>query len=219
MIDGYALPGWWILLVYRAYNIWKTVWFSMAPKESKEAIVRDLRILKYSFGYDIAVFVVDGGPSILSAIREVYPTSLIQRCLVHVQRQVFNYISRNPKTEAWKDLVQIMCYKILSDPNSFLGLFETWKEKYYSFLTERSISRKGRPIYTHTSLRKAMKHIKNALPHMYHFVENPLVEKSTNKLEWFFWVLTEEWILEHKWLSRRKLFSFVALWIYFRDNK
>ncbi len=72
----------------------------MAPKESKEAIVRDLRILKYSFGYDIAVFVVDGGPSILSAIREVYPASLIQRCLVHIQRQVFNYISRNPKTEA-----------------------------------------------------------------------------------------------------------------------
>jgi len=219
MIDGYTLPWWEILLVYRAYNLWKTVWFSIAEKEGKDVIIRDLRILRDSFRYNIEAFVVDGWPSILAAIREIYPKATIQRCLVHVQRQVFNYVSRNPKTEAGKDLVRIMNYSVLSDPSAFSRLFEEWKEKHFLFLIEKSVSYLGRRIFTHTSLRKAMRHIGNALPNMYHFASDPEIEKSTNKLEWFFWVLTEEWILEHKWLSRKRLRSFVALWIYFRNNR
>lgn len=219
MIDGYALPGEGILLVYRAYSIGKTVWFSIGEKEGKEEIVRDLKILRDSFQYDIEVFVVDGWPSILAAIRQVFPKAVVQRCLVHVQRQVFNYVSRNPKTEAGKDLVRIMNYSVLSDSRTFSRLFEEWKEKHFLFLIEKSVSRAGKRIFTHTSLRKALRHIENALPDMYHFTLNPEIEKSTNKLEWFFWVLTEEWILEHKWLSPKRLHSFVALWIYFRNNR
>lgn len=208
-----------MLLVYRAYNIGKTVWFSIGEKEGKEEIVRDLKILRDLFQYNIEVFVVDGWLGILAAIWQVFPKAIIQRCLVHVQRQVFNYVSRNPKTEAGKDLVRIMNYAVLSNPKVFPRLFEEWKEKHFLFLIEKSVSHAGKRIFTHTSLRKALRHIENALPDMYHFASNPEIEKSTNKLEWFFWVLTEEWILEHKWLSRKRLYSFVALWIYYRNNR
>ena len=60
MIDGYALPGGEMLLAYRAYEIGKTIWFSIGRKEGKEEIVRDLRILRDSFRYRIEAFVVDG---------------------------------------------------------------------------------------------------------------------------------------------------------------
>ena len=60
MIDGYALPGGKILLVYHAYSIGKTVWFSIGEKEGREEIVRDLRILRDSFQYSIGAFVTDG---------------------------------------------------------------------------------------------------------------------------------------------------------------
>jgi hypothetical protein len=219
MIDGYALPGGKILLSYYAYSIGKTLWFSIVEKEGKEAIIRDLIILRDSFQYHIEVFVVDGWSSILAAIQEVYPKAVIQRCLVHVQRQVFSYVSRNPKTEAGKALVRIMNYTILSDPNIFPKEFEIWKEKYFHFLIEKSISREGRRIFTHTSLRKAMRHIENALPNMYRFAIDSDAEKSTNKIEWYFGVLTNEWINEHKWLSLERLHSFVALWIYLRNNR
>jgi len=66
-----------------------------------------------------------------------------------------------------------------------------------------------------------MKHIDNALPYMfqgYRYTDSN-IERSTNKLEWYFWVFTNEWINEHKWLSEHRLYSFVALWIYFRNNK
>jgi transposase-like protein len=75
--------------------------------------------------------------------REVYPEAIIQRCLVHVQRQVFNYISRHPKSEAGKALVQIMRYATLSDPEHFIKVFEDWKKQHFHFLIEKSVSRKG----------------------------------------------------------------------------
>jgi hypothetical protein len=100
-----------------------------------------------------------------------------------VQRQVFNYVSRNPKTEAGKDLVRIMNYAVLSNPKAFPILFQEWKEKHFLFLIEKSVSQAGKRIFTHTSLRKALRHIENALPDMYHFASNTEIEKSTNKLE------------------------------------
>ena len=175
-----------MLLVYRAYCIGSTIWFSIGEKERKEEIARDLKILWDSFQYDIEIFVVDGWPSILAAIRQVFPKAVVQRCLVHVQRQVFNYVSRNPKTEAGKDLVRIMNYAVLSNPKAFPILFQEWKEKHFLFLIEKSVSQAGKRIFTHTSLRKALRHIENALPDMYHFASNTEIEKSTNKLEWFF---------------------------------
>lgn len=60
MIDGYALPGGKMLLVYRAYSIGKTVWFSIGQKEGKEEIVHDLKTLRDLFQYSITTFVVDG---------------------------------------------------------------------------------------------------------------------------------------------------------------
>lgn len=171
MADGYALPGGEILLTYRAYGIGKTVWFSFAEKEGKEEIARDLEILRNSFQYRIETFVVDGGPAILTAIltaiRKTHPGAIVQRCLVHVQRQVFNYVSKNPKTEAGKDLVRIVNYPVLSDPGVFPKESEAWKERHFAFLIEKSVSREGRRIFTHASLRKAMCHIENALPDMY----------------------------------------------------
>lgn len=219
MIDGYALPWGGILLVYYAFNIEKVIWFSITWKEDKNSIVHDLKILRDSFKYDISAFIIDGGPSILAAVNDVYLRAIIQRCLVHIQRQVFNYVSRNPKTVTGKDLVKIMNYSVLSNPHVFPEAFEVWKMEHFDYLIEKSVSREGKRIFTHTSLRKAIRHIENALPNMYQFVLDSHIEKSTNKLEWYFWVFTNEWINEHKWLSPKRLRSFVALWIYFRNNR
>ena len=226
MIDGYWLP-WkkWqrkILLVYYAYQIKKVIWFSIRDGERKEYICEDLQFLRYEMGYtNIISCTSDGWIWILSAIKAVYPECILQRCLVHIQRQIKNYISWNPKSETGKNLLRIMEYGTLSDPDTFVQAFENWKEKHFLFLIEKSISRKGGWIFTHANLRKSMRHIENALPYMFqsHTQKNPNIERSSNKLEWYFWVLAEEWIKEHKWLSSSRLSSFIALWIYLRNQK
>jgi transposase-like protein len=57
------------------------------------------------FQYKISAFVVDGSLQIASAIKSVYPQSLIQRCLVHIHRQIRAYLSHHPKHECGKELL------------------------------------------------------------------------------------------------------------------
>lgn len=228
MIDGYALPkAEWcensdILLVYYEYIQKKVIRFSIRDGEKKEYIVEDLKFLKEDMGYaEIIACISDGSLQIASALKEVYPEIIHQRCLVHIQRQVKNYISENPRTRAWKQLKYITSYSVLSDSFLFPILFQLWINIYRSFLNEKSITPKGWWRWTHKNLRKSMKHIQNALPYMFQSNKqsDPNIEQTSNKIEWYFWVLTEEWYNEHKWFSRNRLLPFTALWIYLRNQK
>lgn len=217
IIDWYWLPWKRLLLVYYEYVIEKVIWFSICDWERKENIVKDLKILKNSFSYNIKTCTIDWWISIFGAIILVYPNITIQRCLVHIQRQVLSYISRNPKLKAWKELKHLVSYKILSDSLLFPLMFNIWKKSNFYFLTEKRLNLKWWYSYKHEKIRKAMKHIENALPYM--FNGKSYIEISSNKLEWYFWVLTNECINEHKWIREDRLSSLIALWIYFRNEK
>lgn len=149
MIDGYALPKTDgceksdILLVYYEYIQEKVIWFSIRDGEKKEYIVEDLKLLQRKMNYtEILACISDGSLQIVSALKEIYPEVIHQRCLVHIQRQVKNYISNNPRTKAGKELKHIMNYQILSDPFLFPILFQIWIHIHHSFLNEKSITRK-----------------------------------------------------------------------------
>ena len=227
MIDGYWLPKskYWpkkILLVYYAYMTRKVIWFSLRDGERKEYIAEDLRFLRDHMGYtDIISCTADGWVGIAAAFKEVYPAAALQRCLVHIQRQVKNYISTHPKSQAGRDLRQLMVYDTLSDPTRFPDLWIDWKNNHQSYINEKTIKPSGWWRYTHMKLKKAIAHIDNALSNMFHSynLDIPDIARSSNQLEWYFWVFTDEWIQEHKWLSPKRLDAFIALWITFRNQK
>jgi len=50
------------------------------------------------------VAVVDGGPGLASALRTCWPDTQVQRCLVHVQRNVRTLLTRRPRTPAGRAL-------------------------------------------------------------------------------------------------------------------
>lgn len=50
------------------------------------------------------VVVCDGGSGLLPAVAEAWPNTRIQRCLVHVQRNVRTYLTTKPRTDAGKAL-------------------------------------------------------------------------------------------------------------------
>jgi len=221
MIDRYHLPSKQMLLVYYESRQNKVIWFSIRDGEKRLYIAEDLRFLRDEMGYwDIKSCSTDGSPSIRSALKDIYPSIIHQRCLVHIQRQVKSYISNNPKSQAWKQLKYLISYSVLSDPFLFPIAWQIWEITYRSYLNEKSTTKKGWWAYTHQNLRKAHKHIQNALPYMFQSTlhNNPSIERTTNRLEGYFGVLTTEWVNEHKWLSNTRLHSFLALWIYKRNN-
>ena len=235
MIDGYWLPkmkdehGYPInrvLLLYYDYIGEKVIWFSIRDRERKEYIVEDLRFLKEHMGYTgIQSCTCDGGVSILAGLRNIYPNIFIQRCLIHIQRFARSYVGKRSKSATGKEFNEILSYPILSDAKVFPWAWEDWKERHMEYINEKTRKIKGGKKsgwrYTHDRLRKAIRHIENALPYMFQadIYNLPEIAPTSNKIEGYFWVFAEEWIKEHKWLSPSRLWSFTTLWIYLRNQK
>jgi transposase-like protein len=107
--------------------------------EKKAYIEEDLRFLKYHMGYDeIISCTCDGGIGIVSALKEVYPNIIIQRCLVHIQRQVRAYISKHSKSSAGKDLARLMKKEVLFERETFIPSWEYWQRIHRDFLNEKT---------------------------------------------------------------------------------
>jgi len=69
-------------------------------------IYEDLLNLK-KLGVDVYSITCDGHKAILKAIKKHPLNILLQRYLVHIRRQVNNYLSTSPKTLAGLDLLKI----------------------------------------------------------------------------------------------------------------
>ena len=53
------------------------------------------------------IAVIDGGQGAYSAIKKCWPTTKIQRCLVHAQRVVRRYTTTNPRTDAGRTIYRL----------------------------------------------------------------------------------------------------------------
>jgi len=215
MIDWTWISKEICLIIYYDYINEKVIWFWFYDWEKYDYIKEDLKILRDSFKYQIECFTVDWGKQIKKAIEEIYPNAKMQRCLTHIQRQIKNNISNNPKSECWKELQKIITFKNFENKKKFINKFYLWEQKYNDFLKERSF-KWNKFWYTHRKLRASKSHIKNAIPFMFYYLENENIKRSSNDLEWYNWVLGDH-IYYHRWLRIDRLISFISLWIYNRN--
>ena len=79
------------------------LYFRYSTNEFYKELKEDLQTLK-SLQVEIASVTCDGKKSIIRAVRKVYEQATLQRCTVHVQRNVRNWLTRKPKSEAAKEL-------------------------------------------------------------------------------------------------------------------
>jgi transposase-like protein len=215
MIDWTWITRKICLIIYYDYINKKVVRFWFYDWEKYEYIKEDLEVLKNEFKYEIEWFVLDWAKPIIRAVEKIYPEAKIQRCLTHIHRQTRNYLSKNPKTKAWKELKKLITFKAFNNEKSFIRRYNNWEEKYSYFLNERTVNWND-SRYTHRRLRSAKSHIKNAIPYMFHYLNNSKIKKSNNDLEWLNWILNTQ-INRHKWLRIDRLISFISLWIYERN--
>ena len=71
-------------------------------------IVEDLRNFT-ELGIRIESVTCDGAQQIIKAVRECAPDAIIQRCTVHVPREVVIWLTRHPKSETEQELRRIVC--------------------------------------------------------------------------------------------------------------
>ena len=192
--------------------------YSIVKHESYDNYLNDLKLLKKT-DLNIISITSDGQRGLKKAISEVFPKTIHQRCVIHIQRMSLIYLTRRPKTEAgmmlryWvKKLHQI---DTTEKRDYWIYQFNNWCRLFDPFLKEKSESLSGRIWYTHKMLRRTRALIKNALPNMFYYLDDLEIPKSTNGLECRFSYLKNNLNI-HRGLSRKNRINFVKWYNYFK---
>lgn len=193
-------------------------YYAIVQNESYINYLNDLKLLKKT-GLNIVSITSDGQRGLKKAISEVFPRTIHQRCIIHVQRMSLIYLTQNPKTEAGQMLrywiTKLHEMDTIEKKEYWIYQFNNWCRLYDSFLKEKSESLSGRTWYTHKFLRRTRTLIKNALPNMFHYLDNPNIPKSSNGLEARFSFLKNN-INIHRGLSKNNRKNFIKWYLYFK---
>jgi hypothetical protein len=144
---------------------------------------------------------IDGNPHLIRILRLLWPEILIQRCLVHLQRQGLSWCRRHPKRTDARHLrglfLQIMSLHTASDRDRFLAQLHRWECRY-----GRQLARSPEKGWVFSDLKRARSMLLSALPDMFRYLDTPLIAKSTNALEGYFARLKQRY-RQHRGLAQR----------------
>jgi len=158
-------------------------------------------------------FTVDGNPKVIKTLRNIWPDVVIQRCLVHIQRQGLSWCRTSPRTvyarELRKIFLQITQISTLADRNDFLQAVADWETTYGAQI---SVRRERGHVFS--DIKRARSMLLRALPDMFHYLDNPLIPVSTNGLEGYFSRLKAHY-RQHRGLRKEKRENYFRWYFYF----
>ena len=186
LIDGTYFSNNICLIVYRDNEIKFTQLYRISDGEYYSEIKEDLENL-LRLGIQIESITCDGHKSIIKAIKTVCAQVVLQRCLVHIQRECRLWLTTHPKSLPGLSLLSIVnnLHTIRTHEQSQKWMIEiyNWHITHKEYIQQKSISpNTKRYWFKHKMVRRAFIHIKNALPYMIEFLFNKRVPKTTNGL-------------------------------------
>jgi len=158
-------------------------------------------------------FTVDGNRQVIKVLRMLWPDVVIQRCLVHIQRQGLSWCRNSPKTVHARQLRQIFLrvtgIATAADREAFISLVAEWEVQHGAAIAARK--EKGRVF---SDIKRARSMLLHALPDMFHYLDDPHVPTTTNGLEGYFSRLKSHY-RQHRGLGPRKRPNYFAWYFHF----
>jgi len=221
LIDGTYFSNGLCLILYYDKNLQYVQLYRHTNKEKYKEIKEDLENLR-KLGTDVYSVTCDGHKSTIKSIQKVYPNAIIQRCVVHVKRQALSWLGKYPKMRQAQELLKLIIpitrLETVEKINEWLANFHHWYLANEMFINEKSLSETtGRLWYTHKNLRASCSHIINAIPHLFSYINDVEIPKTTNELEGYFTHLKEKLTL-HKGLRFDKRKNFIKWYLYFKNQ-
>lgn len=220
-IDGTYFKRWGCALVYKADS--EIIFNDFAVRENYFVYTLNLTQIK-NLGYEIKGVTSDGCGSLDSALRNLFPGILHQRCLVHLQRFCQSFLTKKPETQAGRELLEIVKQinniKNHYEKNIWLKWFERFEKRNKETLNQKTYQNKeGKTTwwYTHKNLRRAYRTIKSSLPNLFLYLDCSNLSKDTNGLESEFSHLKRKLSL-HRGLKRRRKINFVKWYFYLKSQ-
>jgi len=222
IIDGTYFTEGLCLILYYDSKLKYSMLYRFSSNEFYREIKEDLDNLK-KLGIDIAAVTCDGKKSIIRAVGKVYPTAILQRCMVHVQRMVRLWLTRKPKLIASKELrylVGLLHYiRGIVEQHMWVIAFEQWYKKHQPIIEEKVLHHKtGRWWYKHRQLRRSAVMVKKALADMFHFIGDNQIPKSTNGLDSYFGHLKLN-LNVHRGLSKAHRQAFILWYLHLKGTQ
>jgi hypothetical protein len=173
-------------------------------------------------GADPECVVSDGQKGLLKAVREVFPGAKVQRCVVHVHRQAMAWLTRNPKTDAGRELRPIVSALLLvrtqGQRDAWLESLLSWERGHADFLKERTYGECGW-WYTHRKLRAVRSLLRNAAPDLFRYVDDPSIPRTSNHVEGGLNSRIKELLRSHRGISKHQRLALVSWYLHFRQKK
>lgn len=194
----YGYDGKWlgrspVLIIHRDVTHKETLWWSVALSESRAAVQEDLVAL-----CSILVptrpcgAVTDGKPGIGTLIKTAFHLVAIQRCLVHITRELKTLLPLHSPLNATQALrtiaLTLSTIHTEGDRTVFFLSLIIWEQQYGELLKQRTIPPKGSGVkqswwYTHGNLRRAWRLLNLDSATVFAFLDNPAVPATNNSLE------------------------------------
>ncbi len=160
---------------------------------------------------------LDGHRMVISAILDIWPEVLIQRCLYHIQRQGLQWLRVCPRTQAGQHLRKLfyMVTDISTDKDvkDFVSTYKRWHKTY-----RQQIKSLPRESPANIDLKKAMALINHALPDMFHYIKERNIAPTTNMLESFYSRLKHDY-RGHRGMSEQHKISYLNWYCYFANRE
>lgn len=158
-------------------------------------------------------FTVDGNRQVIKVLRLLWPDIVIQRCLVHIQRQGLSWCRLFPKTvharELRKIFLRVTGIATLAEKIVFLNLVADWESRYG---TEIAARKERGPVFS--DIKRARSMLLLAIPDMFHYLDDPNIPTTTNGLEGYFSRLKSHY-RQHRGLSPQKRSNYFAWFFHF----
>jgi transposase-like protein len=155
---------------------------------------------------------VDGNRAVIRALREQWPTIIIQRCLVHVQRQGLMWCRRFPKRlDACKLRNLFLAATAITtkaERNVWLTQLASWESRYGSRI---AASRETGWVFS--DLKRARCMVLGALPDLFHYLDHPDIPRTTNCLEGYFGRLKDRYH-DHRGLAQTNRSAYFQWYFY-----
>jgi len=167
-------------------------------------------------GLDPRYISMDVEQGTMRAIKEVWPKTTIQRCLYHIQSQGMSWLRTYPKTQAGRDLRRLLStlcsIESVKERDLFIQNFYQWLEHYYDFI--KSLP-KGQVAFK--DLKRTVSLINNAMPNMFHYLEDFKIHKTTNALESFYSRLKADY-RRHRGLTQEHKTQYLKWYCYYKNR-
>ena len=136
-------------------------------------------------GLEPISFTVDGNPGVIRVIKLLWPEIIVQRCLVHIQRQGLMWCRHNPKTTYARKLrdifLQVTRIRTVDEQDRFLESVDRWEKTYGEYI--QTHPERGKVF---SDIKRARSMLSKALPDMFYYLNDPRIPFSTNGLEGYF---------------------------------